>query len=110
MLVSLLVNALAVFVTAQLLPGIEVKNFLHAIFVAIVLGILNACVKPILIFFSLPVTFLTLGLFLLVINGFIIMMTSWFLSGFKVNGFGWAVAFSLVLWIVNGILEWIVGK
>jgi putative membrane protein len=106
-IISILVNALAVFITAYLLKGVTVRNYLHAILVAIVLSVFNAILKPILIILTIPITILTLGLFILVINTLIIMLVDYLLSGFKVKNFWWALAFSIVLAIINAILQWI---
>jgi putative membrane protein len=99
-----IISAIAILVTAYLLPGIHVSGFWTALVVAVVLGIVNAVLKPLLIIFTLPVTILTLGLFMLVINAALVMLTSLLVDGFKVDGFWWAVAFSLVLSTVNWFL------
>src|SRR4051812_14671858 len=105
LLLRLLVTALAAMVTAYLLPGVRLKDFVTAIILAVVLSLLNLLVKPILIIFTLPVTIITLGLFLLVINAIIILLASKLVDGFKVDGFWWALIFSLVLTIVSGIMN-----
>ena len=104
-LISLLLNAVAVVITAYILPGVHVDSFLTAIVVAIVLGIVNIFLKPILIILTLPVNILTLGLFTLVINGFIILLVSAVVPGFRVGGFGWAILFSIILSIVSWFLS-----
>jgi putative membrane protein len=101
--IRFLFTGLAVLLTAYLLPGVHVKNYGYALLVAIVLGIANAFVKPILIIFTIPLTVLTLGLFLLVINGTIILIVDYFVPGFSVDGFWWALAFSMVLSIFNSL-------
>lgn len=103
--VFLLVNAISVFVASHILPGVEVRNFATALIVAIVLGVLNTFVKPILILLTLPINILTLWLFVFVINAFLILLASVIVPGFKVNGFFWALAFSLVLSIVSSFLN-----
>ena len=108
-IIRLLVTALAVMISAYLLPGVRVKDFVTAIILAIVLALLNLLVKPILIILTLPVTIITLGLFLLVINALIILLASRLVSGFKVDGFFWALIFSLVLTLVNGVMNSIAG-
>jgi len=102
---NLLINGLAVFITAYILPGVHVENYLVALLVAVVLGIINTVVRPILIFFTLPVTILTFGLFIFVINALIILIVSDLVPGFSVRSFWWAIAFSLVLSLVAGILN-----
>lgn len=102
---NLLVNGLAVFITAYVLPGVNVENYLVALIVAVVLGIVNTVIKPILILLTLPVTIITLGLFVFVINAFLILIVSNLVPGFTVESFWWALAFSLVLSLVNGFLN-----
>ncbi len=104
-LINWLISALAILVTAYLLPGVELRGFGTALVVAVVLGIVNAVVKPILVIFTLPITILTLGLFTLVINALLIMLVSSLVSGFKVEGFWTALVFSLVLSVVNFFLH-----
>ena len=103
-ILRLLLTALAVVVIAKLLPGVSVDSYWTAIIVAIVLAILNLIVKPILVLFTLPVTILTLGLFLLVINAIIIFIADGFVSGFDVDGWLIAIIFSLLLSIIQSIL------
>lgn len=103
-ILRLLLTALAVVVIAKLLPGVAVDSYWTAIIVALVLALLNFIVKPILVLFTLPVTILTLGLFLLVINAIIIFMADGFVSGFEVDGWLIAIVFSLLLSIVQSIL------
>ncbi|MBL87612.1 MAG: hypothetical protein CMO82_13250 [Winogradskyella sp.] len=105
LLIRLLINALAVFIIAHLLGGVEVNGYVGAIIVALVLAILNLFVKPILIIFTLPVTILTLGLFLLVINALIILLADKLIDGFGVNGFWTALIFSILLSILQSILH-----
>jgi putative membrane protein len=105
LLILWLVSALAVVIAAYLLPGVTVSSFGSALVVAVVLGLVNAVVKPVLVFLTLPISILTLGLFTLVIDALLIMLVSALVPGFKVAGFWWAVAFSIVLTIVAGILS-----
>jgi putative membrane protein len=102
-LIRLILSALAVFICATVLPGAHVDGFLIAIVVAGVLAILNVLVKPILVILTIPITFLTLGLFLLVINTILILMVDWLVPGFTVDGFWWALLFSILLSLVNAI-------
>lgn len=99
----MLLSALAVILLANLLGGVHVDSFLIAVIVALVLGLLNFIVKPILILFTLPVTILTFGLFLLVINALIILLADWLVTGFAVDNFWWALLFSLLLSFVQSI-------
>jgi len=105
-IIKLLVNAVAVLGAAWLLKGIHVKGFTSALIIALVLSVLNVFVKPALVFFTFPITILTLGLFLLVVNAAIIQIASWLIGdGFKVDSWLWAILFSLVLALLNSVLE-----
>jgi len=103
--IRILVSAFAVIISSYLLPGVHIDGFLTAIIVAAILSILNAVLKPILILLTIPITFLTMGLFLLVINAFIIILTDKLIDGFSVNNFWWALLFSLVLALVTNLLD-----
>src|ERR1035437_6354517 len=102
---KLLINSLAVFITGYLLHGVHLDSFWTAVIVAVVLGVVNTFIKPILILFTLPITILTLGLFILVINTLMILLVAAIVPGFKVDGFWWALLFSLVLSILNSFLQ-----
>lgn len=108
MILQILIIALAVMLTAAILPGIEVKNYWSAIIVAIVLGLLNYFVAPVMEFLTIPITILTFGLFLFVINALIIMLAGYLVDGFKVLGFWWALLFSIVLSLISSLLEMII--
>lgn len=99
------ISAIAIIITSYLLPGIRVTGILAALLTALVLGLVNAVLRPLLILVTLPLNVLTLGLFTLVINALLIMLTSLLVPGFQVAGIGWAILFSLVLWGVNSILR-----
>lgn len=105
LIVQLIISTLAVLITAYFLPGIHIDDFKTAILVALVLGILNSFVKPLLIFFSLPAVIFSFGLFLIVINIFIILLADKLVDGFRVDGWLAAFFFSLVMWIVTGLLN-----
>lgn len=107
MIYTLLINSVAVFVTAYILDGVYIKNFFTAIGVAILLGLVNTFVRPILVFLTLPITVITFGLFLIVINALILMLVDALVGGFKIRSFGWAVLMSIMLSIVSTILFWI---
>ncbi|MBD0259234.1 MAG: phage holin family protein [Cytophagales bacterium] len=104
-IVKLLVNAVAVIISAYLIPGVAVSGIVSAIIVALVLGLLNTFVKPILLILTLPITILTLGLFYLVLNVIIIYIADYFIGGFRVDGFVAALLFSIVLTVVGWILD-----
>jgi len=103
-LIRLVVSAVAVMITAWLLPGISVDGFFNAILVALVLAILNVFLKPLFVVLTIPITIFTFGLFLFVINALIILLAGWFVGGFQVDGFWWALIFSIILTIISGIL------
>lgn len=107
-LLYLFISSVAVYFTSWLLPGISVNGYSTAIAVAAVLGLLNAFVKPLLVVLSLPVTFLTLGLFMLVINTVIILLAGWMVGGFHVENFWWALLFSVIVSIVMSLLEQVI--
>lgn len=105
-LINLIVTAIIVYLLANFLPGVSVDGFGSSIIVVIVLAILNFLVKPILQLISIPITILTLGLFLFVINALIIMLCSYLMGAkFHVDGFFPALLFSLVLSIVQSIVS-----
>ncbi len=104
-LIRLLVSALAAMLTAYLLPGVKIDNFITALILALVLAVLNLLVKPVLVILTLPATILTLGLFLLVINAIIILLAARLVSGFRVDGFFWALIFSIVMTVINSIMH-----
>lgn len=104
-IVNLLVSVLAIVITAYLLPGTTIDSISTALMVAVVLGILNAVLRPILTILTLPITILTLGLFSFVLNALMILLVSAVIPGFHVDGFLWALLFSLVLSLVNTLLN-----
>lgn len=97
-------SALAVVILSKVLPHVFVDSYTTAIIVAVVLSLLNFIVKPILVLLTLPVTILTLGLFLLVINAVIILLADNLIDGFTVDGILWAILFSLLLSFLQSIL------
>lgn len=105
LLINWLISTLVIFSAAYLLTGVEVKNFATALVVALVLGIINAILKPVLILLTLPINIITLGLFTLVINAVLIMLTTFIVPGFTVANFWWALLFGLVLSLVNSFLH-----
>jgi putative membrane protein len=107
-LVQWLVYALAIVITAYLLPGVRLSGFFAALVTALVLGLINTFIRPLLLLLTLPINILTLGLLTLVINALLIMLTSAIVPGFKVTGFWWALLFSLVLAVINYALGVIV--
>lgn len=108
-LLAWLVNTLALIAVAYLMPSITVSSFGAALIAALVLGLVNAIVRPVLVLLTLPVTILTLGLFIFVLNGLLFWMVASWLEGFHVAGF-WsgvlgAILFSLVSWLLSALLQ-----
>jgi len=103
--VSWLLSALALWLVAQVIPGIEVSGFGAALFGTVVIAVVNATIGPILKFVFFPLTFLTLGLFLLVLNAFLLKLAAAFTPGFRVRGLISAILGSVVLTILNSVLR-----
>lgn len=96
-----LISAVSLLIISYIVPGIEVQGFFYALIAAVFLGVLNAIVRPVLIILTLPLTIFTLGLFLFVVNGIMLMLVSLVIKGFQVNGFWPAVLGALLLSIIN---------
>ncbi len=105
LVVKLLLNAIAVFVIANFLNGVDVDNYVTALIVAVVLSILNLFVKPVLVILTLPITIVTLGLFLLIINALIIVFADKLIDGFSVSSIWTAVVFSILLSVLQSVLH-----
>jgi len=99
-------SAVAIAIASYVLPGVFVDSFVIALVLAVVLGAINAILKPILIFLTLPINILTLGLFTLVINAMLVLLASSIVPGFWVSSFWWAMLFAITLSIVN----WALGR
>jgi putative membrane protein len=105
-ILRLLIHMVAILIISYLLPGVfRVEGVWSALVAAFLLGIVNAVLRPILIFFTLPITVLTFGLFLLVINGLMLLLVSSIVSGFHVNGFWGAVLGSILISLVSWVLS-----
>lgn len=109
-IIKLILSSIAVLLTAYILPGVSIADFWVALMVAALLAIMNATLKPILIVLTIPITMFTLGLFLLVINAIIILAIDVMLDDFQVDGFWWALLFSLVLSFFVSVFETLAGK
>lgn len=110
LIANLLISALAVFLADYLLPGIQISGLGGVIIVAIVLGVVNTFIKPIILFFTLPLNLISLGLFTFVINALMVMLADWLVPDLVVQNFWWALAFSLVLSLVNTFLHMLTSK
>ena len=109
-LLTWLVTAIALMITAYIVPGFVVSSFAAAAIAAVVLGLVNAIVKPILVLLTLPLTIVTLGLFLFVINALTIWLAGGLTPGFAVAGFLPALVGSIVLTLVTSVLNFFVGR
>lgn len=110
MLLRLLLNGLAVLLTAWLLPGVHVEHFGYALLAALMLSLANIFVKPLLIILTIPLTIVTLGLFLLAINAIVIILVEGLIPGFQVDNFWWALLFSLIMSVFNSMIKDLTGK
>ncbi len=104
LLLRLIISAVSVIFAAWLLPGVHIDGFSSALIVAIIIAVLNVFLKPFLVILTIPITIITLGFFLLVINTFIILISSNIVNGFTVDGFWWAFFFSILLSIISSLL------
>ena len=109
-IIKILLTAIAVFILAKILPGVSIESYFTSIVVAIVIGLLDSLVKPILIIFTIPITIVTLGLFLFIINAFIILIADYFVNGFVVNNIIWAAIFSMLLSLLQSVLYKVLDK
>jgi len=109
-IIRLLLNAAALLLVAYLVPGFEVSGFYAALISAVILGLFNAIVKPILVLLTLPINILTLGLFTLVINAVLIWFVASFIEGFSVDGFVTALIGGVILWVISWFTNAITKK
>ncbi len=108
LLLKWLIMAVSIVIAAYFIPGVRIGSFLSAVWVALFLGVVNVLVRPVLILITLPINILTLGLFTFVINAALILLASSVIKGFEVSGFWWAVLYSIVLSIVNYLINLII--
>ncbi len=104
-IIKILLSSFSVFLAGWILNGVYIQNYGTSLLVALVLAVLNFILKPILIFLTIPITLITFGLFLLVINAFIALLASNIIDGFYIDGFWWAVGFSIIVSIVNYLIN-----
>ncbi len=110
LIIRLLVTAVVTYFLTKFLDGVHLDNFTTAIFFAIVLSIVNLIIKPILKILGLPITILTLGLFSLVINALMVLIADYFIEGMEIDGFWWALIFSIALSVLTSLLNGIFIK
>ncbi len=108
--IKLILNVLAVGVAAYMIPAVHVEDLVALVVAAVVLAVVNAIVRPILLILTFPVTLVTLGLFLFVINALMVLLAARLVPGFEVDGFWWALAFSLVVSLVSSVLYSMAGE
>jgi len=101
LLLRWLINAVALVLVAQLVPGFSVDSFYSALVAAIILGLVNAVIRPLILLLTLPVNFLTLGLFTFVVNALMLLLVSSIVKGFTVDGFAAAFTAAIVLWLIS---------
>jgi len=109
LIIKWLIMTASVIIAAYVIPGVTVRSFFSALWVALFLGIINMLLRPFLILITLPINILTLGLFTFVINGVVILLASSIVKGFQVSGFWIAVLFSIVLSIINYFMNLLIG-
>ncbi len=105
MLARLILSAVAVGITAYFMDSVTIEPWWVTVIVAVVLGVINAVIRPIVKLLSLPINILTLGLFSFVINGLMVLLCAWFIDGFKVDGLGAAILFSIIMAVINWVLN-----
>ncbi|HQA95936.1 MAG TPA: phage holin family protein [Candidatus Colwellbacteria bacterium] len=103
--INWVISAVAIIIAAYVLPGVNVDGFLAALILAVVLGAINAFIKPIILFLTFPINIVTLGLFTLVINAALVILASYIVPGFSVASFWWAMLFSIVLSFVTTVFS-----
>jgi putative membrane protein len=109
-IIRLLITAAVAYGLSMVLSGVHIPDFKDAFIFAIVLALLNTFIKPLLVIFTFPITIVTLGLFLFVINAIIILLADKFMDGITIDGFWWALIFSLVLSVVSSAAQTLLGK
>ncbi len=109
-IIRLLITAAVAYGLSMVLSGVHIPDFTDAIILAIVLALLNTFIKPILLVLTLPITIVTLGLFLFVINALIILLADKLMDGLSIDGFWWALIFSLILSVVSSVVQSLLSK
>jgi len=110
MIIRLILSTLSVGIAAYIMDSVTIEPWWVTVIVAVVLGAINSFIRPIVKFFSLPITVLTLGLFLLVINGLMVLLCAWLIKGFQVDNLWAAILFSIAIAVVNWILNLMFSK
>lgn len=105
-----IINALALLIAADLVPGFAIGGFYSALIAALVLGLVNMLIRPIVLLLTLPINLLTLGLFTLVVNGFMIWIVASVVKGVTVETFGSAISVAIVLWLISFVSNWFAAQ
>ncbi len=109
-LIRLFITAAVAYGLSIILKGVHIPNFIDALILAVVLALLNTFIKPILVILTLPITIITMGLFLFVINALIILLADRLMDGIRIDGFWWAAIFSLILSVASSVVYSLVEK
>ena len=110
LIIRLFITAAVAYGLSIILKGVHIPNFTDALILAVVLALLNTFIKPILVILTLPITIITMGLFLFVINALIILLADRLMDGIRIDGFWWAVIFSLILSVASSVVYSLVEK
>lgn len=110
LLIRLFITAAVAYGLSIILKGVHIPNFTDALILAIVLALLNTFIKPILVILTFPITIITMGLFLFVINALIILLADKLMDGIRIDGFWWALIFSLILSVASSVVYSMVEK
>ena len=105
LIVRWILNTLALFVVVSVVPNFTYRSIVSLVIAAAVLGLLNLIVRPVLFFLTLPITIVTLGIFLLVLNAIMLELTAWLVPGFDIQGFGWAIVGAVVLSLISLVTD-----
>ncbi|MCX7728174.1 MAG: phage holin family protein [Bacteroidia bacterium] len=106
---KLLLTSVFIFILPYFIKGIQINGFLSALLFTLALAFLNSILKPILIFLSLPITIITLGLFLIIINTLLVYIAAYFVNGIHIDSFLHGIVFSILISIISSVIEWVVG-
>ncbi|MGZ3495924.1 MAG: phage holin family protein [Vulcanimicrobiaceae bacterium] len=107
LIIRLIINAIAFFLIAMYVPGFHVASFGSALIAAIIFGLVNAIIRPLVLLITLPLTVVTLGLFIIIVNALMFWFTAWLAPGVKVDGFGPALIGAIIMMIVSFIVSYV---
>ncbi|MFH1509177.1 MAG: phage holin family protein [bacterium] len=110
LIIRLLANTVAILLISYYMPGVSVDSFTKALIAAVILGLVNAVIRPILMLLSMPIRLMTLGLFTFIINALMVWLVSYIVDGFEIDGFTTAIVFALLMWLVSLITSFFIKK